>query len=178
VIDRLRELPRHWLGILGGVLFWCLLWQGFSVQDVLGGLLAVLLVYVLFPLPSLNRVVTLRPVAFVWFVVRFLWDLARSGAEVAWYSVRPGPQPPSSVIAVPMRSRSDLFLTITAVLCTLIPGSFVVEAQRSTGTLFLHVIGVGDDEGVQAEIEAVRRQEARALLALGRRGLCQEVGLL
>jgi multicomponent Na+:H+ antiporter subunit E len=54
----------------------------------------------------------------------------------------------------------------------------VVEAQRSTGTLFLHVIGVGDDEGVQAEIEAVRRQEARALLALGRRGLCQEVGLL
>src|SRR5699024_5299626 len=100
--------------------------------------------FALFPMPPTGRELTVRPLRLSYFLVRFLYDLTVSSVEVGWYALRPAPQPPGSVIAVTMASRSDLFLTATAVLSTLIPGSVVVEAQRATGTLFLHVIPAGD----------------------------------
>lgn len=174
---RLRELPRHWLEIVVGTVFWCLLWGGVAPSDVLGGIAAGALIAVLFPLPRVGNELTLRPIALVVLVGRFLFDMVASALQVAWYAVRPSGPPASSVIAVPLRSRSDLFLTATGMMCTLIPGSVVVEAQRSTGTLFLHSIGTDSVE----EAERVRRQaldqEARLLRALGRRSELEEAGL-
>ncbi|WP_152352184.1 Na+/H+ antiporter subunit E [Brachybacterium subflavum] len=173
----LRELPSRWLGLLVATVFWCLLWGGFSASDVLGGLVVAVLVYVLFPLPSMAREVTLRPFAFVWLVARFLWDMTVSAVQIAWWAVRPGPEPPTAVIAVELVSRSDLFLTFTAALSTLIPGSVVVEAQRATGTLFLHVIGVGDEVGAEQARERARQQELRLLRALARGEVLEGAGL-
>ena len=85
--------------------------------------------------------------------------------------------PPASVIAVQLASRSDLFLTGTGVLSTLIPGSVVVEAQRATGTLFLHVIGPGTEDEVEKARQSVLAQEKRLLLALARREVLEEAGL-
>lgn len=171
--NRLRQVPGHWLEILGATIFWCLLWGGFRPSDVLGGILVAVVVVVLFPLPRVGRELALRPVAFVMLVARFAADMVVSATQVSWFVVRPAPTPPSSVVAVRLRSRSDLFLTGTAMLCTLIPGSVVVEAQRSTGTLFLHVIGAGDE----AEVEAARRrtlaQEDRLLRALASRAVLE-----
>ena len=96
---------------------------------------------------------------------------------MGYYSIRPGPQPPSSVIAVRMASRSDFFLTFTGVLCTLIPGSVVVEAQRATGMLFLHTFNAGTAEEVEKARASVRAQEERLLWAIGRREVLEEAGL-
>lgn len=174
---RLAQVPGHWLEILGATVFWCLLWGGFTPSDVLGGLLVAVIVVVLFPLPRVGRELALRPIAFVVLLARFAYDVVVSSTQVAWFAVRPAPTPPTSVIAVRLRSRSDLFLTGTAMLCTLIPGSVVVEAQRSTGTLFLHVIGAGDE----AEVEDARRraleQEERLLRALASRPVLEEAKL-
>ncbi|PWH06592.1 Na+/H+ antiporter subunit E [Brachybacterium endophyticum] len=170
----LRELPSRWLGLAVTTVFWCLLWGGFSPRDVLGGLAVAILVYVVFPLPSMAREVTLRPLAFLWLCVRFLWDMTVSAVQIAWWAVRPGPEPPTAVIAVPLASRSDLFLTFTAALSTLIPGSVVVEAQRATGTLFLHVIGVGTEEAAEVARERTRAQEMRLLQALARKDVLEE----
>jgi multicomponent Na+:H+ antiporter subunit E len=49
----------------------------------------------------------------------------------------------------------------------LIPGSLVVEARRSTHTLFLHVLDVGDLAGVERFRRSVLDQEARLVRALG-----------
>jgi multicomponent Na+:H+ antiporter subunit E len=174
---RIRSLPAHWLGILVATVFWCLLWGSFTASDVLGGLCAAILLHLVFPLPPLSREIALHPIPFVWFVVKFLWDMTVSGVQVAWWAIRPAPPPPASVIAVTMSSRSDLFLTFVAALSTLIPGSVVVEAQRSTGTLFLHVIGVGDEQEVDAAADRVRAQERRVLRAVARRDVLEEVGL-
>lgn len=177
MMRRLRELPGRWREILGATVFWCLLWGGFSPSDVLGGIAAASLVVVLFPLPRVGRELTLRPVAFVVLVVRFLLDMLNSALEIAWYAVRPSGAPASSVVAVPLRSRSDLFLTATGMLCTLIPGSVVVEAQRSTGTLFLHSIGTDSEEKVEEVRRQALAQEERLLRALGRREELEEAGL-
>lgn len=175
---RMRATLSNGLGLVLAVAFWCLLWGDVSVKSVLGGLLVALLVRWLFPMPVMGHELTLRPIAFVVFALRFLWDLVVSALQVAWYAVRPQPQPPGSVIAVQMASRSDLFLTFTGVLSTLIPGSVVVEAQRSTGTLFLHVIGAGTPEEVEEARQRVRDQEVRMLRAVARRSVLEETGLL
>ncbi|MGO2048542.1 MAG: Na+/H+ antiporter subunit E [Brachybacterium tyrofermentans] len=174
---RFAELTRSWIWILVSVALWCLLWGGLDLKNLLGGLAAALLVFVLFPMPPLGHELTIRPVRFLLFLVRFLYDLCESAIEVGWYSIRPAPQPPSSVIAVTMASRSDFFLSCTGVLCTLIPGSVVVEAQRATGTLFLHTIGTGTPEEAEKARRTVREQEERLLWAFGRREVLEEAGL-
>lgn len=174
---RRPEMRPSLLNVVGLVTFWCLLWGGLSVKNVLGGLLVALLVVWLFPMPSTGREIALHPIGFVRFLLRFLYDLVVSSIQVGWYAIRPAGQPPSSVIAVQMASRSDLFLTGTGILSTLIPGSVVVEAQRSTGTLFLHVIGAGTEEEVDAAKQRVRDQEERLLRALATRDILEEAGL-
>ncbi|MFC0673990.1 Na+/H+ antiporter subunit E [Brachybacterium hainanense] len=177
LVRRARTLPLNWMGLLVSLAFWCLLWGGVSVKNVLGGLVVALLVFLLFPMPPTGHEIRVRPLRLVVGVLRFLADLAVSAVQVAWFAVRPGPPPPCSVVAVTLASRSDLFLTAVAMLATLIPGSVVVEAQRSTGTLFLHVIGAGTEEEVEAARRRVLEQEKRLLLALARRDVLEEAGL-
>ena len=77
-----------------------------------------------------------------------------------------------------MASRSDFFLTFTGMLCTLIPGSVVVEAQRATGMLYLHAFNAGSEEDVEEVRRSVRAQEERLLWAIGRRDVLKEAGLI
>ena len=174
---RLGDLRHSWMWMLISVALWCLLWGGIELKNVLGGLVVALGVFVLFPMPPTGRELTLRPVRFTLFVLRFLADCVVSAIQVGYFALRPGPQPPSSVIAVTMASRSDFFLTFTGVLCTLIPGSVVVEAQRATGTLFLHTFNAGTPEAVERARADVLAQEARLLWAVGRREVLEEAGL-
>ncbi|WP_193106503.1 Na+/H+ antiporter subunit E [Brachybacterium sp. FME24] len=174
---RLLDLRRSALWIVVSVALWCLLWGGVDLKNVLGGLMAAVIVFILFPMPPTGHELTLRPVRFLKFALRFLYDLCESAVQVGWFAIRPGPQPPSSVIAVKMASRSDFFLTVTGVLCTLIPGSVVVEAQRATGMLFLHTIGAGTEEEVEKARRIVLEQEKRLLWAIGRREVLEEAGL-
>lgn len=176
--QRLRDVPAHWLEILTATVFWCLLWgSSFTPSDVLGGLLVAVIVVVLFPLPRVSVELTLRPWPFLTFLTRFLSDMLVSSVQVSWYALRPSGTPGNSVIAVPLRSRSDLFLTFTGMLCTLIPGSVVVEAQRSTGILFLHVIGAHDEQTVEAARQQALDQEERLLRAVARRDVLKGAGL-
>src|SRR5699024_2398252 len=93
------------------------------------------LVFVLFPMPPMGHELTLRPLRFAYFLAHFVFDLVRSAIEVGWWAIRPAPQPPSSVVAVKMSSRSDFFLTGPVILCTLLPRS-VVAVMMSSRTDF------------------------------------------
>lgn len=177
IIRRLKDLRHSWLWVMVSVVLWCLLWGGIDLKNVLGGAAVAVLVFVLFPMPPTGHELTLRPVRFLQFVLRFLADLVISAIQVGYFALRPGPQPPSSVIAVKMASRSDFFLTFTGVLCTLIPGSVVVEAQRASGTLFLHTFNTGTPEAVEKARASVRAQEERLLWAVGRREVLEGAGL-
>lgn len=173
---RLKDLPGHWVEILGATVFWCLLWGQAHVVDVLGGLLAACLVVLAFPLPRASRELTIRILPVLSLLVHVAGDMVVSSAQVAWYALRPGPAPLCSVVAVRLASRSDLFLTATAMLATLIPGSVVVEAQRSTGTLFLHVIGAEGPDDVEHARQRTLALEERLLRAFARRAIRQEAG--
>lgn len=177
ILRRLKDLRHAWMWMLISVALWCLLWGGIDLKNVLGGIAVAVMVFVLFPMPPTGHELTLRPLRFVLFALRFLVDCVVSAVQVGYYALRPGPQPPSSVIAVKMASRSDFFLTFTGVLCTLIPGSVVVEAQRATGMLFLHTFNTGTPEAAEKARQDVRAQEERLLWAIARREVLEEAGL-
>jgi len=149
------------------VLVWNMLWGEFSWGNVVGGLAVALVVLLFFPLPPVTFEGRLRPVGLVRFAVRFIYDLVTASAQVAWTALRPGYQPRNAIIAVPLRVRSDLNLTLTAEAVSLVPGSLIVEVDRKAGVLYVHVLDIHSPEGLARARQDVLDLEARILRAVG-----------
>ncbi len=161
---RSLQLPMLlWLTVV-----WMALWREVSITTVVGGFVVATIGCLLFPLPPLRLDVRLRPLALLWLVVRFGADVVVSSVQVAWVVLRPRRPLRNAVVEVTLRTPSDFVLTIVAEMTCLIPGSLAVEAHRSTHTLYLHVLDVGDRAGAERFRERVLDQETRVVRALGR----------
>jgi multicomponent Na+:H+ antiporter subunit E len=158
---RPRLLRVAWL-----TLVWVLLWGTFSWANLIGGVVVAVAVLVLFPLPAVSSGGGLRPLGLLRVVLDVARDLAVSSVQVAWQSVRPGPPPRSSIVAIEVGDDSELLMALLVECLSLVPGSVVVEASAAERTLWAHVLGADDD----AAIARFRRQTDRLvtdLLAAG-----------
>lgn len=159
------ELPLLvWL-----VIIWGALWRDFSPGNLLFGALIAILVAKLFYLPPVElsgRFNVLRAVPFA-FV--FLAKVVAASFHVLYLAVVKGPKVRSAVVAVPLRSRSDLMVTATGHVISLIPGSLVVEVDRSTSTLYLHALSIYGEDGVQKIRREVQDMEAGLIRIMGTR---------
>ncbi len=164
---RLRRLTAHWptLAVLAGV--WVMLWGDLSWANVIGGLVVAALAVVLFPLPPVASSGTLRPWPFLRLVAYFVVEVFVASFQVAWLALRPGPAPRGGVVAVRLRNPDDLVLTVTAEITSLVPGSVVIEAQRRSGALFLHVLDLEGAGGAERVRQQTLELEERVLRALG-----------
>lgn len=157
-------MPR-WRVVLGLTVVWLLLWGAVTPTLVLGGLLTSALVLLLFPFPQAPWRWTLRPWPTLVLVGVFAVDLLRASVQVGWLAVRPAAPPRSAVVAVPLRTRSELLMTATAELVSLVPGSLLVEITPEEGVLHLHVLDARSPEHVERAIAAVHAQERRVVEA-------------
>jgi len=146
---------------------WVALWGDLSAANVLGGLAVALVVCLVFPLPRLRMHLQVRPLRLGWLILRFLGDVVVASAQVAWTTLQFRRRPRNAVIEVDLRTTSDIVLTVVAEMVSLVPGSLVVEARRSTHTLFLHVLEARDQAGVDRMRAQVLSLERRVVLALG-----------
>jgi multicomponent Na+:H+ antiporter subunit E len=145
---------------------WVALWGDLSTANVLGGLAVAVAVCLVFPLPPLRMGLHVHPLWLGWLVLRFLADVVAASAQVAWVTVQLHRQPRNAVIEVDLKTRSDFVLTVVAEMVSLVPGSLVVEARRSTHTLFLHVLDAQDLAGAErmrSQVFALERRVVRAL---------------
>lgn len=162
---RLHELPL----VVGLVVLWMMLWNEFSLLSLVSGVLVAFVVRRIFYLPP----VELAGRFHVWYVLQyvcyFFWHLTRASWQVAWLAVKPGPTPPTSLIAVKLRTKSDFILTMVGLTNSLIPGSLVAEVDRFESTLYLHVLNTP----TQREITQMRREvyavERLLILSIGSR---------
>ncbi len=145
---------------------WLFLWDRISWGNVVNGLIIGLVVTLAFPLPPIEFAGRLRPVRFAYLVFRFFTDLVVASIQVTRLAFSRA-QPRNAVIEVPLRTQSDLYLTITAELNALVPGSVVLDADRSTSTLYLHLLDVGRPGAIEAGRADVYRVEERVVRALG-----------
>lgn len=135
---------------------WVLLWGSVEVGTVVSGLLAAIVVMVLFPLPRVPVEGLVRPVSTVWLVIMVAFYLVRSSFTVAWLSVRPAAPPRSAVLRAPMRLKSDFTLALAVNTLNLMPGGIVVRVDPVARYVYVHVLDASTDEAV----DHFRRQTA------------------
>lgn len=157
----------QWPMVLWLTLVWWVLWGSFSAMTLVGGVLVAVAVCMIFPLPPLRLKVRLRPWPAVLLLVRFLRDVVVASVDVARTTLFPPAELRNALIRVPLRTQSDIVLVAVAELVSLVPGSVVVEAHRSSHTLFLHVLDVRSPEDADRQRRRVWAQEERLVRAFG-----------
>jgi multicomponent Na+:H+ antiporter subunit E len=156
----------QWATIAWLTVVWVLLWGDVTWGNIVNGALLGLLVTVGLRMTPVDFHGRVHPVGLLVLLGRFAVDLVRASFEVSIVALRPRYTPRGAVICVQLRSHSDLYLTMTAELVSLVPGSIIVEAHRLTGRLYVHVLDVETSGGVEKARQAVLDQEARVLRAL------------
>lgn len=163
--------------VIAHVITWCLLWGEFSSGNLVNGLLLGLAITYVFPMPKFGAEFRVRPVGFVVLVAAFVRDMIVSTAQVAWTTLQFGHQPRSSLVEVRLVGRSDLFLTFTCDLLTLVPGSLVVETDREGGVLYMHFFDAHTPEQIEDARQAALAQERRVLRAFSSEAELRDLGL-
>ncbi|MCY9787267.1 Na+/H+ antiporter subunit E [Nocardiopsis sp. EMB25] len=168
-----RRLGKVQLPVaLGMTLVWMLLFNGFRWREESLGLAVLgfgvsVLVTVVFPLPPIGPGLRLRPLGALRLLVFVVSEMVVASLQVTRYVFAPGPPVRSSVIAVRLRTDSDLMLVFTSIILTVIPGSVVVEVEQPNRMLYVHVLGAVDDEGTERARRGTLRLEERIVRAFG-----------
>ncbi|PFG35023.1 Na+/H+ antiporter subunit E [Sanguibacter antarcticus] len=163
---RRRSLRAHWPSIVWLTAVWMMLWGEIAWGNLVSGLLVASVVTVAMPLPAIDFHGRLRPLALAHLVVRFAIDLVNASVQVTMEAFRFGRTPRGAVVGVRLRSSSDLYLTLVAELSSLVPGSVVIEANRLTGMLYLHILNLEAYGGVEKVRDDVHALEDRVMRAI------------
>ncbi|WP_235887558.1 Na+/H+ antiporter subunit E [Mycolicibacterium arabiense] len=155
----LRAWVLCWL-----MLVWVLLWGDVSAANVLSGLLVGLLITVLLPLPPVPIEGRLHPLSLLRLVIQVAYYLVMSSIQVAWLAIRPGPPPRTAVLRAHLALKSDLVLALAVNIMNLIPGGIVLEIDQTRRLIYVHVLDVGTDRGVNRFYHQVAEVE-RLLIA-------------
>ncbi len=153
--------------ILWLTLVWGALWQDFGLANLVLGLLIAFVVVNFFYLPPVGLSGRFNVLALITFSAGFLVDLVKASIEVFWLAVTKGPAVRNAIVAVHLRSHSDLIVTATGHATSLIPGSLVVEVDRASSTLYLHCLDVVTSEDAEAMRNTVRKSEAGFIRIMG-----------
>lgn len=148
-----RELP---LIIALGVL-WMVIWQDFTVGTLIIGAVYGAIIVRVFYLPPVRGSGRINVAWGLMFTLRFLARMVAASFQVAWLTVARGPRVRNSIISVQLRSHDDFIMTLTGHALALVPGSLVIDVDRTTATLYLHCLNVDDD----VDAERIRQDALR-----------------
>lgn len=95
--------------------------------------------------------------------VIFLRELARSSVSVAAAAFAPQPNFSPAIIAMPLRVRTDMGITMLANLISLTPGTTSLHVSEDRSLLYLHCLDAASEEAVIADIRATFEDRIRAI---------------
>ncbi|GAA2754047.1 Na+/H+ antiporter subunit E [Amnibacterium kyonggiense] len=175
--DASRKRAGRWTTgpplVIGLVVLWLLLWRSVAPLTILTGVVTALLVVRIFDLPPVPHVGRFRPLAALALLGWFLGQVVIASVQVAAQAVAalsPSRRPRSGVIAVQLRTRDDLVLTLTGIVTSLIPGTVIVEVDRAESVLYLHVLRGGTPERLEQARDSALIAERRLVRAIGSPG--------
>lgn len=155
--------------VIGLVVLWLSLWGHIDLIAVVTGFAFSIGVVWAFQLPPIELTGRLN----LWWLavlsVKVVIWVIRASAEVAWLTFRPQPKPGSAILAYRMRAHSDWLLTMAALINMFVPGTVVVDVDRTRGIIYLHVFDADTDKKLQAARRDAHRIEDAIALAIGGR---------
>lgn len=150
------------------VLVWLLLWGSVSVANVASGLLVALAITLLLPLPAVPVQGRVHPLAAGWLMLNVAWWLVKSSTQVAWLTLRPKRPPLSAVLQGHLAVKSDLVLALAANILNLTPGTLVLEIDQARRLVYVHVLNVDSQRGVDRFNRQVAELERLLVAAFAR----------
>ena len=149
-IEDKRSRLSQWPMIVVLTFVWVALWQDLTLGTIVLGIIFSSAVMLLLRLPQVPFADRFNVYYSIKFVFYFLWKITAATWDVAVKAGKPGPNVVNSVVAVKLRTQDDLLLTLVGHVYALIPGSLVIDVDRPTSTLFLHVLDVPDEAAAEA----------------------------
>lgn len=158
---------------------WVALWGEPTVGNLLSGLVVVAVVSWLFP-GGPGRLAPehegrFRPLAAVHYATYFAWELLKATVDVAVTVLRPSNRVAEAIVAVPLRARSPIIVTMVANSISLTPGTLTVDVDDGCdddGTpriegddhvvLYVHVLDCDDAQVIRDDTLAFERLAVRA----------------
>ena len=152
---------------------WVLLWNDLSVANVLSGVVLAVVVLASSRVASAVCVGSddgdrprISPLRLAYFVGYVVVQLVRSNLFLAWEIMTRKNTVRTGIIAVPMRTSSELAMLVMANVITLTPGTVTIEAKGSPAVLYVNVLHLNDVERVRVDL---RRLEGVCVRAFGSR---------
>ncbi|ASU83135.1 Na+/H+ antiporter subunit E [Nocardiopsis gilva YIM 90087] len=159
----LGRLPTvAWLTVM-----WTLLWGDASPGTVLAGAGVATVCYSVAKLPHIPVRLGFRPLRVLRLIGHFVSDLILSSAHVAFRVLWRPREANGAIVAVPMRTDSDLLLAMVSGGLSLITGSLVIELNRDQGVIYVHGMPIGTPEEAERLRRRVRRTEELFVRAFG-----------
>lgn len=147
------------------VVIWVLLWDTFSLANIVSGALLAALLLAVFPDPAgvAAPPPVLRPVAFLRLAIHVVVGLVRSNAVVTRDVLSPRPRVHTGIVACPLRSSRPQLLGALTAVTALSPGKMPLEVRRDPPTIYLHVLHLADPADVRRSIAVLEERLVRAL---------------
>ena len=161
-----RRRPQLRMSIVTAVI-WVLLWGDLSLANLVSGFVLGMLITWVFPLPPIDFHGRFRLWPHTKLIAILLFDLVRSSFLVAAQAFHFGHTMRNAVVRVDLRTPSDLYLTLTSELVSLVPGSLVMEARRQESVVYLHVMDVRSAADIAAARRKVLEAEERVVRSFG-----------
>ena len=159
-------------------ILWVLLWGTLSVANVLTGVLVAVGVLVLARQPARHRdpggTARVRPLATLWFAVFVLYKLVEANIILAWEIITPRNTINTGVIAVPLRTESELAMLVVSTVITLTPGTVTIDVKGSPPVLYVNVLHLHDLDKVRADMLDLEERSVRAFGSRDDRAQLQE----
>lgn len=151
-----------WLTVL-----WVLLWGDLSIANVLSGIAVSLAVVTADGLPRVARrddadAARVHVVATLWFGLYVLYKLVESNLVLAWEIITPRNRINSGVVAVPLRTESNMAMMAVANVITLTPGTMTIEVRGSPPILYVNVLHLHDIDEVRRDLLRIEELSVRA----------------
>ncbi|NCW48740.1 MAG: hypothetical protein EBV88_04600, partial [Actinobacteria bacterium] len=140
------------------VAIWLLLWNDLSIANLVSGAVVATVVISFARLPksycagseSGDRARVSLP-HLIYFGLYVLVKLVQANLVLAWEIITPWrDRIHTGIVAVPLRTSSDLAMTVVANVITLTPGTVTIEAKGTPPVLYVHVLHLDDIERVKA----------------------------
>ena len=148
------------------VALWMLLWGELSWGSLVIGIVVAISVTTIFYLPPVELSGRFNVFWLVVFLLIFAGQVAAGSIVVAARAFGPRIRR-NAIIAVPLRTSSDVIMTMTATVVTLIPGSVVIDIDRNNAVLYVHVFAPKDLPAVERFRAGVYVTERRIVRAIG-----------
>lgn len=86
------------------------------------------------------------------FILYYMWELVKSNFIVAIEILTPHHYMKPGVVAIPLRAKTDLEITLLANLITMTPGTLSLDVSDDRKTLYIHAMYIHDIDALRADI--------------------------